>query len=128
MVTDKTELTNMVMVQDPTTGKVLMQKRVKYWKGYSFPGGHVEPHESFTESAVRELKEETGYDIRNLTFCGIIHWCHSVTNRRYLVFCYRTSDFSGQLRPETEEGHVAWMDLSSMKEEDFAKYGKELEK
>jgi 8-oxo-dGTP diphosphatase len=36
----KCELTTMVMIQDPTTGKVLVQERVKSWKGYAFPGGH----------------------------------------------------------------------------------------
>ena len=54
------ELTNMVMVTDETTGRVLVQERVKSWKGLSFPGGHVEPGESFVDSAVREIKEETG--------------------------------------------------------------------
>ena len=60
------ELTNMVMVKDESTGKLLVQERVKSWKGISFPGGHVEPGESFVDSAIREVKEETGLDIRNL--------------------------------------------------------------
>lgn len=32
-------LTNMCMIQDVLTGKVLVQKRQKNWKGYAFPGG-----------------------------------------------------------------------------------------
>ncbi|MBO5410173.1 MAG: NUDIX domain-containing protein, partial [Clostridia bacterium] len=43
------ELTNMVMIEDKATGKVLVQERVKSWKGLSFPGGHVEPGESFVD-------------------------------------------------------------------------------
>ena len=38
----KLEMTNMVMIQDKQTGKVLVQDRVKSWKGLSFPGGHIE--------------------------------------------------------------------------------------
>lgn len=51
----KVELTNMVMVQDKITGKVLVQERIKSWKGLSFPGGHVDEGESFVDSAIREI-------------------------------------------------------------------------
>ena len=102
------ELTNMVMVKDESTGKVLVQERVKSWKGISFPGGHGEPGESFVDSAIREVKEETGLDIRNLQSCGVIHWSHNRSFNRYIVFLYKTTDFSGELLPETEEGRVFW--------------------
>ena len=42
------ELTNMVMIENPDNGQVLVQKRVKYWTGVTFPGGHIEKGESFT--------------------------------------------------------------------------------
>lgn len=60
----KVELTSMVMIQDKTTGKVLVQERVKSWKGLSFSGGHVNQGESIVDSAIREIKEETGLDIK----------------------------------------------------------------
>ncbi len=44
------ELTNMVMIQDRITGKVLVQERTKSWKGLSFPGGHVNEGESLVDS------------------------------------------------------------------------------
>ena len=67
------ELTNMIMIENPETHEVLVQKRVKYWTGITFPGGHVEKGESFTDSAVREVKEETGLEIRNPELCGLVH-------------------------------------------------------
>ncbi len=109
------ELTNMVMIEDKNTGRVLVQERVKSWTGISFPGGHVEPGESFVDSAVREIKEETGLDIRNLKHCGVIHWAHNRNFNRYIVFLYKTSDFSGKLLPETEEGRVFWVDPEELK-------------
>ncbi len=111
----KIELTNMVMVEDKSTGKVLVQERVKSWKGLSFPGGHVEAGESFVESAIREVKEETGLDIFNLSSCGVIHWAHKDTFDRYIVHLYKTNDFSGELISETEEGRVFWMTVEELK-------------
>lgn len=111
----KIELTNMVMVEDKAAGKVLVQERVKSWTGLSFPGGHVEAGESFVESAIREVKEETGLDIRNLKSCGVIHWANKDTLDRYIVHLYKTSDFSGELLSETDEGKVFWITLDELK-------------
>ena len=55
----KLEITNMVMVRDASTGKVVFQERVKSWRGISFPGGHAEPNETIYDSAIREIREET---------------------------------------------------------------------
>lgn len=111
----KIELTNMVMVEDKAAGKVLVQERVKSWTGLSFPGGHVEAGESFVESAIREVKEETGLDIRNLKSCGVIHWANKDTLDRYIVHLYKTSDFSGELLSETDEGKVFWITIDELK-------------
>ena len=82
----KIELTNMVMVQNPETNEVLVQKRVKSWCGISFPGGHVENGESFYDSAVREVKEETGLTVKNLKYCGTVHWHNTENDDKYYVF------------------------------------------
>lgn len=122
----KVELTNMVMIEDPATGRVVVEDRVKSWRGLSFPGGHVEEGESFVDSAVREVREETGLDVRGLRSCGVIHWCNRATGDRYLVFLYRTRDFSGELLPATDEGRVFWIDPreipSRPSENEFRRY------
>lgn len=109
----KTEITNMVMIQDKDTGKVLVQDRVKSWKGLSFPGGHVE-NESFLDSAIREVREETGLEIRNLKACGVIHWLNKITFDRYIVFLYKTSDFLGNLC-DCNEGKHFWISIDELK-------------
>ena len=103
------ELTNMVMVQDPETGKVLVQKRIKKYCGIAFPGGHVEDRESIYDSAVREIREETGLEIRDLKVCGYIHWNHA-NGDKYFTYFYKTTSFSGELIGETDEGPVFWVD------------------
>jgi 8-oxo-dGTP diphosphatase len=109
------EFTNMIMVQDPDTGKVLVQDRIKSWKGISFPGGHVEEGESFVDSAVREIKEETGLDIYDLKSCGVIHWNHKHTQDRYIVFLYKTRNYKGELIASMEEGNNFWIDIEELK-------------
>lgn len=120
------ELTNMVMVEDKESGKVLVQERIKSWRGVSFPGGHIETGESFVDSAVREIKEETGLDIRNLKLCGTVHWAHRTNHNRYIVFLYKTNDYSGRLVDSTEEGRVFWVkpeELNNLNlSPNFAKY------
>jgi 8-oxo-dGTP diphosphatase len=110
-----TELANMVMIEDPATGKLLVQKRVKNWKGYAFPGGHLEDGESVYDSAVREVREETGLIVRNLTPCGIVHWFNRNTGDRYIIFNYKTRDFEGELL-SNDEGENIWMDPATLRE------------
>lgn len=53
------EFTNICMLQN-IKGEVLAQNRVKKWKGYAFPGGHLEFRESIVDSVKREILEENG--------------------------------------------------------------------
>lgn len=107
-------MTNMCMVYDQAAGKVLVQDRIKSWKGISFPGGHIEDGESITDSTIREIKEETGLTVSDLEFCGIVHWFNDETGDKYFVYNFRTSVFSGQLLDQTEEGKLYWVDPNEL--------------
>lgn len=39
----------------------------------------------------------------------MIHWCNTETHDHYIVYLYKTSDYSGELIDETEEGKVFWV-------------------
>lgn len=119
----RVELTNMCMIYDKETDRVVVQKRVKYWTGYTFPGGHVEAGESFAESAVREVFEETGLTVSDLECCGVIHWDNldQDDHEQYLVYLYRTEHFVGELVEATDEGSVEWMSLEELKAMDGEK-------
>ena len=120
--TFKAELTNMVMVYDKNTNRAVVQQRVKYWKGITFPGGHVEKGESFIDSAKREVFEETGLKVDNLKLCGIIDWCHRKSGERYMVMLYKTDTYSGELIGETEEGKVFWADIDEIPKMELSQY------
>jgi len=112
-------LTTMVMIENPATGEVLVQDRLLRWKGLAFPGGHVEEGESIYDCAAREVLEETGLSVRDLKSCGTLHYAWHETpeseERRYFVFLYKTSVFSGELIPEMEEGRHFWVSTEELK-------------
>lgn len=115
---EKVILTNMCMVYDGN--KVLVQDRLnKNWKGLTFPGGHVEKHESFTDAVIREVKEETGLTISSPQLCGIKQWPDS-ESVRYIVLFYKTDKFEGELK-SSAEGEVFWMDLEDFKKSELAR-------
>ena len=88
-------------------GEILLQNRAKGdWRGYAFPGGHVEPGESIMDSVIREMKEETGLTVRNLRLCGVKQF--PIEEGRYLVLLFKTDSFTGELT-SSEEGQMAWV-------------------
>ncbi|MBY3620740.1 NUDIX hydrolase [Acinetobacter sp. CUI P1] len=50
-------------------GEVLLIKGPR--RGWEMPGGQVEEGESLKEAAIREAKEESGFDIEISKFCGV---------------------------------------------------------
>ena len=103
--TERVELTTLCMIS--RGDEILLQNRVKTdWRGYCFPGGHVEPGESIVDSVIREMQEETGLTVRNPKLCGIKQF--PIDGGRYLVFLFKTDEFAGELS-SSEEGRVEWI-------------------
>ena len=110
--TENTIFTNMCMIYDDA-GNVLVQDRLNSnWPGITFPGGHVEKWESFTESVIREVYEETGLTVSELQMCGIKDWVRD-DGTRYVVFLYKTNKITGELM-SSEEDEVFWVPLNDM--------------
>ncbi len=104
---EKAVFTNMCMVTDGI-GNVLVQDRLNPdWPGITFPGGHVEPCESFTQSVIREVFEETGLTVEDPVLCGTKQF-QTKTGARYVVFFYKATKYHGVLR-SSDEGKVFWL-------------------
>ncbi|MCH5338030.1 MAG: 8-oxo-dGTP diphosphatase [Acetatifactor sp.] len=108
--TETVELTTLCLIYDEDM--ILLQNRVKKdWKGFTLPGGHVEPGESIVEAVIREMKEETGLTIKHPQLCGVKQFPitdNGQVKGRYLVFLFRTNQFEGEL-VSSEEGKMKWI-------------------
>ena len=111
---EKTVLTNMCMIYDDDGNVLVQDRRDSDWGGITFPGGHVEKGESFTDAVIREVYEETGLTIEIPQICGLKQWPED-DGSRYIVLFYKTSHFAVELK-SSEEGEVYWTKLSRLKE------------
>ena len=106
MRTESVELTVLCLIHK--NGRYLLQDRIKNdWKGYTLPGGHIEPGESIVDAVIREMQEETGLTIRHPHLCGVKPV--PLEEGRYIVFLFETEEFEGDLR-SSEEGTMHWID------------------
>ena len=109
---EKAVFTNMCMICDGA-GNILVQDRKNPdWPGITFPGGHVEHGESFVESVIREVYEETGLTIEDPVLCGMKQF-QTREDARYVVLFFKTARFTGELRSSTE-GEVFWIPRSEL--------------
>ncbi len=84
-----------VVVKD---GKLLcVEEKVAGQLVINQPAGHLEPDESLQQAAIREAREETGWDIRLTGFVGAYQW-KAETGRHYLrfAFCGEAEHFDEQ--------------------------------
>lgn len=110
MRTEQVELTVVCLIHNEDS--FLLQDRVKEdWKGYTLPGGHIEPGESIVDAVVREMKEETGLMIKSPRLCGIKQF--PIDGGRYIVFLFETDQFEGKI-VDSDEGKMYWVKKSEL--------------
>ena len=106
--------TNMCMISDGSGNVLVQDRRNPDGPGITFPGGHVEKGEAFTDSVVREVFEETGLTIENPQLCGLKQF-QTREGERYVVFLYRADRFHGTLR-SSRKGEVFWIPREKLPE------------
>lgn len=91
--------------------KVLLVKNHngRYW---SFPKGHVEKGETEEETAIREIKEETGLDVEIIdSFREVSDYCPFGKIKKRVVF-FMAQTFSTKVTVQKEEiDSFIWVDL-----------------
>ena len=108
--TERVELAVLCLIKDGD--RVLLQNRVKKdWQGYTLPGGHVEPGESFVDAVVREMQEETGLTIEKPKLVGIKQF--PIDGGRYIVLLFEATQFTGEV-VSSEEGEMTWIDRAEL--------------
>lgn len=83
-------------------GKILLVKSP--WRGWEYPGGLIEPGETFEEALHREVREEAGVEIEIIGFVGI---CKNV-GLDIVNIDFRARYAGGELATSEESTEVGW--------------------
>ncbi|WP_298575511.1 NUDIX hydrolase [uncultured Luteimonas sp.] len=83
------------------------------------PAGHLEPDESLMEAALRETREETGWDVRLTAFIGAYQWKAPETGRHYLRFAFAAEPLRHDPKRTLDEGieRALWLAPSELRAE-----------
>ena len=104
--------------------KVLLLERVKepYTNKWNGLGGKIESQETPSDSAIRELMEEAGLDVKKaeVTYSGIITWDTLSSNNKQGMFAYIFTFAEEALfeKVQTREGILEWKSLDWVLDKD----------
>jgi len=92
-------------------GEILIGKRKNaHGEGmYAAPGGHLEFGESFEECAKREVFEETGIKIKNISVAGITNDVFAKENKHYVTIAMKAAWDSGTVQLKEPEKCEEWV-------------------
>lgn len=97
-------------------GEVLLQyKRRGFGAGkWNGPGGKVEPGESLEQSVIREIKEETGLDVKSLEKMAELEFYYKNHEEwDNITHVYVVKNFSGEIQAD-DEGELVWFKFNEI--------------
>lgn len=94
-------------------GHVLLLKRTYGNKGWSLPGGGVEPGETIHDALFREFREELGVEVKDEVLTGVYY--HSILNTQAAIFkC--TLPEEAEINLSSEHSDYKWAHFSELSE------------
>jgi ADP-ribose pyrophosphatase YjhB (NUDIX family) len=100
-------------------GRILMQRRADSGN-WALPGGGMEMSESLAGSVIREVKEETGYDVEVTGLVGtytdpdhVIAYDDGEVRRQFNI-CYTARIVGGEMRISEESTALRFVDTAEL--------------
>ncbi|HYM85739.1 MAG TPA: NUDIX hydrolase [Pseudoxanthomonas sp.] len=103
----------LLMVEERAQGKLVFNQ----------PAGHLEPDESLADAALRETREETGWEVKLTAFIGAYQWKavnpDGSGGRHYLRFAFAAEPLAHDATRALDEGIVQalWMTPAELQAE-----------
>lgn len=99
---EPTHLVSVAALVTNQRGEILLVKSP--WRGWEYPGGLIEPGETFQEALHREVREEAGVEIEITGFVGI---CKNI-ERNIVNIDFTANYIGGELTTSEESTEVIW--------------------
>lgn len=99
---EHTHLVSVAALVTNDEGKILLVKSP--WRGWEYPGGLIEPGETFQQALHREIREESGVEVEITGFVGI---CKNV-EKDIVNIDFTCRYVSGELTTSDESTEVIW--------------------
>jgi 8-oxo-dGTP diphosphatase len=98
-----THLVSVAAMVHDGNGKILLVNSP--WRGWEYPGGLIEPGETFEQALRREIQEEAGVEVEMERFVGI---CKNV-EKNIVNIDFVCRYVSGELTTTEESTEVMWV-------------------
>lgn len=87
-----------------------------HYNKYNGLGGKLEPREDAATGARREILEEAGIEVEELTLRGTVNWPGFGGDEDWFAFVFRVDRWSGEPLSGNHEGTLEWVTVARLQE------------
>lgn len=80
---------------------------------WTLPGGRCEPNEESAQAVIREVREETGLEVKVIRFVGTVERA-AAADRVYVIDDYLVTVTGGSLNPGDDAADAAWVPVDEL--------------